>query len=191
MIAESEVRAILAHPLAYNGWTVQGLGMLRLELTPDGSVRLHIWDPDAAKNTAASAHNHPWDIERSQIYSGSMGNQYFELDVADGVQMQASLVRCGVGSHLLEKPRLVMVSEAGPREIYGPGEQYSMSAEQFHDSFPTPGTVTVIRRRLRDIDTATICWAGGGAWNQEGFTRMATPMEILHFAALARAQMAR
>jgi hypothetical protein len=184
MIAESRIRAILADPFEHNGWTIQGLGMLRLEL--DEKDRLHIWDPRAALNEVSSVHDHLWDFT-SFNYFGGMGNQRYVLDAADGVAMQMSRVQCGVGSHLLGEPRHVMVAEEGPQEEYGPGEQYSMKAEEFHESFPLSGTVTVIRRQLRrNRDIATVCWAGGGEWKQEGFTRHATRDEILRFVRQVR-----
>lgn len=184
MIVESKVRKILADPLAHNGWTVQGLGMLRLEL--NGTDRLHIWDPRAALNQVSSVHDHAWDFTSFSLFGG-IGNQRYVLDAAEGVAMQASQVQCGVGSHLIGDPRPVVVAEAAPQEEYGPGEHYSMRAEEFHNSFPLPGTVTVIRRRFRDDrDVATICWAGGGEWKQEGFTRDATHDEILRFVRQVR-----
>jgi hypothetical protein len=185
-VAESIVCKILQNPLDHNGWTIQGLGMLRLELDSAGRERLHIWDPGTALNDAASAHDHPWDINESRIYFGSMSNQRYERVSAGGFPMQEARVMCGVGSHLVGEPRPVLLDRARPLEHYDPGDSYSMRAEEFHNSFPTPGAVTVIHRTFRpDRNIATICWSGGGSWNQDGFTRVATKEEILHFTGLA------
>jgi hypothetical protein len=185
-VAESLVRTIIERPLEYSGWTVQGLGMLRLELDDTRVDRLHIWDPSKELNSVRSAHDHPWDIEESAIYFGFMGNQRFWESDTGAIPMRAQAVQCGIGSRLLGDPRPVLL-EAGPMEGYEPGERYSMGAEEKHDSFPVPGTTTVIRRRFRDDrNIATICWEGEGAWQEEGFTRVATVGEILHFTGLAQ-----
>lgn len=188
-LAESKVREILRDPFGHDGWTVQGLGMLRLDM---GTQRLHIWDPDTALNQVVSAHDHPWDMD-SRIYFGKQGNQRFTLREAEevgGLVVQVSKVVCGVGSHLEGAPGAGRLVEAGAYESYGPGERYAMRAEELHDSFPEPGTVTVIDRGYRDDRSlATICWAGSSGWQQEGFTHVASREEIQHYVGLAITQM--
>lgn len=186
-VAESVVREILRNPFDYSGWTIQGLGMLRLEMGPGNRERLHIWDPGSALNDVLSVHDHNWDIDQSYIYCGSMGNQRYVRAGEGGLLMQEAQVKCGVGSHLVGELRESSWAPEAPLETYGPGECYSMRAEEFHYSLPTVGTVTVISRTFRpERDVATMCWLGGGSWNQEGFTRLATKEEILYFVNLAR-----
>lgn len=183
-MAESKVREILAHPLDYNGWTIQGLGMLRLHLNDQHTERLHIWDPNMVLNNVVSAHDHPWDLDAT-IYFGKMGNQRYSIGGKTGVPAQGSLVNCGLNSHFVGEVFQTTLLEEKGLELYVPGSSYHMEAEELHDSFPEPGTVTVINKGPRpERDVATIIWLGGGAWQEEGFTREATKDEILHFTGL-------
>lgn len=184
-ISETKVREILNHPLEYDDWVIQGLGMLRLPLTPDGSERLHIWDPQRALNEQPSVHNHPWDIVESRVYFGQMGNQRYAISENGNLPMTASDVNCGVGSHLMGEPRPVAIAEVSDFEVYEPGEHYAMDAEEFHNSFPVTGTVTIMKRNFKENrHLATICWAGDEEWKQANFTREATRGEILSFTGL-------
>jgi hypothetical protein len=125
---------------------------------------------------------------------GKQGNQRFKLsseESAGAIAVQISKVVCGIGSHLEGTAEKGWLVKAGELEVYGPGEGYYMDADELHDSFPEPGTVTIIDREARDDKAlATICWAGGGDWKQEGFTRVATLEEIQEYAGLAALQMA-
>ena len=56
-ITKDIVSFILDHP-ADDGWTLQGLGMLRLYLTP--TLRLHVWDSRYAVEGVSTMHNHSW-----------------------------------------------------------------------------------------------------------------------------------
>lgn len=185
-VAESEVREILRNPLDHDGWTIQGLGMLRLHLNTDRSQRLHIWDPSQAFDTRLSLHDHPWDILSSTVYFGRMGNVRYEIADEGDVPVQVSEVVCGVGGYLRGDTREGYARVIGEREEYLPGESYSMQAEEFHTSYPDTGTVTVIEKGFRDNRSiATLAWTGGGEWSYDGeFARPATVEEIQHFTGL-------
>ena len=190
-VAESKVKQVLENPLEYDGWTIQGLGMLRLHLDGQRDTRLHIWDTQTALNDQLSAHDHPWDIVSSMIYFGSMGNQRYAIGDDGDIPIQISRVLCGIGSDFEGGTTAGMMTELGSREEYGPGEKYSLEATEFHNSFPSRGAVTVIERRERpdlelagDRKMATICWSGEQDWYREGFNRVATVDEILHFTGL-------
>lgn len=190
-IAESRVKEIIKRPLDYDGWTIQGLGMLRLHLDDSNETRLHIWDTQTALNDQTSAHDHPWDIVNSTVYFGAMGNQRYGLSNEGDIPIQISRVLCGIGSDFEGESTTGFMFELGERELYEPGGSYSIDATEFHNSFPERGTVTVITRRFRpDLEqivgrrVATICWTGDEDWERDGFNRVATKDEILHFTGL-------
>lgn len=185
---ESEIADILNHPLDYDGWVAAGLGLLRLPLNDERTERLHIWDTEQALNDVASAHDHPWDLDAT-IYFGKMGNQRYRTSDEGGVPAQGSSVVCGVGGYLTGENFQTRLHEAADLEVYEPGETYHMEAEEFHNSFPDRGTVTVITKGLRpERNIATILWASQEPWKQEGFTREASAEEIMHFVGLVALQ---
>jgi hypothetical protein len=178
---ERQVKQILTHPFDHE-WTLQGFGMLRTYLDPDEVERLHIWDLGVAVPDVSTLHNHPWDFS-SRIVSGRLLNQRFDFDVDDGIEVNSSEIRTGEGGSIFGDPRRVKVRPQ-PLETYGPGELYAQEALEFHESFPEPGTVTVIKRRFsRTRDYAVTCWRTGDWVSAE--PRPATRSEIAHFVSLA------
>lgn len=179
---ESRVRAILADPYGHE-WSVQGFGMLRTWLDPEGVERLHIWDAENAANDGVSTlHNHPWDFE-SRIVSGRLVNQRYEVGEISGRPYHAAPILTGAGGGLLGAPRDVAVTDL-PAESYGPGDTYAQEAEEYHESFPGRGAVTVIRRTFRFSRQAVTCWPRGTQW-VSAEPRPATRAEIDRFIALA------
>jgi hypothetical protein len=177
------VRNLLDHPY-HKEWSIQGFGMLRTYLDDDHIKRLHIWDPDSAVADVSTIHDHPWDFT-SEIISGGMGNVLYLPDEYDGSPCFSAKIRCGVGGGLVEEPRQLKLWRKS--SIYYPaGHGYSMHAEQLHESFPTPGCVSVINRTFRPDNTefATVCWRTGDWVSAE--PRPATDAEITRFVALAR-----
>jgi hypothetical protein len=184
MTTQASVLQILANPFDYK-WTIQGFGMLRTYLDSEHSERLHIWDPDIAVPEVSTIHDHPWDFT-SRIFLGQLRNQRYVLDAPHGDKFTTARVRCGAGGGLIGPPRQTVIGQpTDSAEHYGPGDMYSQEAPEFHESFPSPGTVTVITRSfLPSRDIANMCWRTG-QW-VSGEPRPATREEIEHFVSLTR-----
>lgn len=186
-ITDSKICEIVKHPFDHDGWTVQGLGMIRLYLDDEHRQRLHIWDPGSATPEVSTVHDHPWDF-RSRLIVGRLDNQRYVVDGSSGLfsteDFFMSKLVCGVGGGLIGEPRKVTVA-ATPLERYYPGDAYTQEAVEFHESFPSAGAVTVIERSFReDRDIATVCWRTGDWVSAE--PRPATREEITHFTNMAR-----
>lgn len=186
MRSASEILGILKDPFAGGRvWTLQGFGMLRTYLDPDEVERLHIWDTGKANAEVSTVHNHAWDFE-SLIYSGRLANQRYLRDAA-GLPWHYALIKpgeCGGITHAHVDP--LYLSES-PREYYAPGMRYRQDVVELHESLPTPGTVTVIKRTFhhdRSLDTATVAWKTGSWVTAE--PRPATDGEVMDFVLLAR-----
>jgi hypothetical protein len=172
----------LAHPFDYE-WSLQGFGMLRAYLDAEQIIRLHIWDLGSAFPDVSRIHDHPWDFT-SRIVTGQMGNQRYTVDGPDGEEFLSARIRCGEQAQLLEEPTRALVS-AQPQESYGPEERYSQEATEFHESFPLPGTVTVIQRSFKkNREIARVLWREG-PWG-DAKPRPATQEEVKHFIGLAK-----
>lgn len=187
MTTQRTVDHVLAHPEDFK-WSIQGLGMLRTYLDPEGVERLHIWDPDMAVDDVSTLHDHPWDFE-STVFYGTMGNVRFQPHQATvpGIpilNMQHSKIQCGEGGGLRGDTSTVLLDRLRA-EKYAQGESYSMEAPEIHESYPTPGTVTVIRRKFHaDRELANVYWEYGNWVTAE--PRPATQAEVEHFISLVR-----
>lgn len=181
-VTESQIKDILQHPFDRN-WTLQGFGMLRTYLDEEQVERLHIWDLDAANPDVSTIHDHAWDFT-SRIVSGNMGNIRFIRGAYDGAELfKSAKIRAGEGGGMLSEPELVPICQL-KTESYGPEEQYHQLAPELHESLPSAGTVTVIRRNFHaNRDIATVCWRDGAWVTAE--PRPATLQEIEHFIGLA------
>jgi hypothetical protein len=183
MIPESKVAEVLDHPEDYT-WTLQGFGMLRTYLDPDEKARLHIWDLDSAVPDVSTMHNHPWDFT-SQLYYGGLVNYRYDITKANPNHHcypthLASPIRTGEGGFIHGKPYLVTASLTETETLW-PGDSYHQEAEEFHESMPMPGTVTVIEREFTKVrDQAVTCWAKNGKW-VSAEPRPATEAEVRHF----------
>jgi hypothetical protein len=160
--------------------------MLRTYLGSDQITRLHIWDLGAAFPDVSRIHDHPWDFT-SRIVTGIMGNQRYTVDAEAGEEFLSAKIRCGEAAYLLEEPVKSLVLPQ-VREAYGAEETYSQEAPEFHESFPSPGTVTVIQRSFKqDREVARVLWREG-PWG-DAKPRSATAEEITYFVGLALANL--
>lgn len=181
-VTDARIRAIVRHPFDHDGWTVQGLGMIRLYLDPEQRERLHIWDPGSATPDVSTIHDHPWNFT-SRIVVGRLENQRYVVDGREPGDFLMQRLRCGIGGGLIDEPRRVTVV-GHPLETYYPGDRYHQDADEFHESIPSPGAVTVITRDFRgNRDVATVCWRTGDWVSAE--PRPATRDEVVHFTNLA------
>lgn len=157
-------------------WSVQGLGMLRLYLSRNKTVRLHVWDRSLLVVGAAPAHTHPWDFS-SLVVAGRMRNQRYDVVAPDDESLETrgphvswwngTEILCGPGTHQTapgaERVRLKELD----METYYPGETYKQERAEIHQSFPEDGTVTIVTRTFGpDPDHARVYWRGpeGSPW---------------------------
>lgn len=184
-----EIAVILTNPLAYKGWTVQGLGMLRLFLTPDKKRRLHIWHSHLKVSDVSTKHTHPWDLS-SVVVSGKLINhRYDEFEDVVNPSHNRVLIRCGMDGCTLEPPTPVGLLPH-PAEIYEVGQTYSQLAREIHDTGYVDGTVTVCDREY-DFTQEERAYVYYGLNNEWGSARPreAKPWEILTYCGQALKQM--
>lgn len=180
------VRKILEEPASHR-WSIQGLGMLRLYLSPN--VRLHVWNPQAPHKVAevSEPHNHPWHFT-SFVVAGVITNWLYLPDAA-GDLYHAGVIECGPNPSQYGAQGKHDVRLRQESSVYTPGASYSMRAETIHRSDPTPGTVTICTREpLPDPDHATVCWPHGTEW-VSAEPRLATPDEVRDITRLALQRM--
>lgn len=178
----NDVMEILHNPLDHQ-WTLQGFGMLRLYLDDEEVRRLHIWDPDMANADVSTIHNHPWDFT-SEIMIGALANQRYLITNGPPTHMLGE-IRTGEGGGRLDDDPAFVTLESQRMEIYRPGDSYSQTADEIHESFPGSGTTTVITRKFtKPRDHARVCWPVGTPW-VTAEPRPATEAEIRHFVRLA------
>lgn len=172
---------ILENAHAYT-WTTQGLGMLRMYLTPDKSLRLHIWHGALCDPRASRLHNHPWDFD-SLIVSGKIGNvRYVRTTIGD--PWMQNTITCGPGGCEVSVPKQVRLKQSY-LETYTTGGKYSQLADEIHDTQPSNGTVTIIRRTFHeDTERANVFFKPGEKW-YSAEPRCATPDEIEMVVAAA------
>ncbi len=183
------VRKILEKPHEH-AWPIQGLGMLRLYLSP--KIRLHIWNPVAPYKVenVSELHNHPWNFA-STIIVGALNNHVYTDDWPHrrGTLWCTGVIECGPkpahkGPALGPTRKLVQTTQ--PVRL---GETYLMKAETIHRTEAIPGTVTICNRRpLPDPDHATVCWPVGTEW-VSAEPRDATTDEVYAFTRVALARM--
>lgn len=188
MTTESQIRKMLANPYDLN-WSIQGFGMLRAWLDPDGIERLHIWDTDLANPEVSTIHNHPWDFE-SRIIFGGLKNQRYQIDspgeMPGSMAYRKAEILTGTGGGLLKPESAPTIIAPYEAEVYSISETYQQYAEEFHESEPDKGTVTIIRRNFRHNRIATVCWPNGSKW-VTAEPRAATKAEIDRFISLVKA----
>lgn len=174
----------LGKGLVNSGWTMQGLGMLRLYLPNDS--RLHVWSPDHAFPNISTMHDHPWAFN-SRVVAGIVKNQrYYEVPVENeaGKFYRFQTIKCGPGGCAMGDPGLIHLAEA-PQEFFCANECYYQNADEIHKSEPEPGTVTIVKRIFKgDRDLARVFWKDGEKW-VSAEPRAATWEEIEDITKLA------
>jgi hypothetical protein len=157
---QAAVRAILEKPAGYE-WTVQGFGFIR---TYFGSKRwrLNVWDSTFKVPNVSLIHDHPWHLT-SWVISGELTNKRYLL--GDGLAPTHSYmtIHTGVefdGSHG-EYLKAHLISK--PLEVYHPGDTYSQTADEVHETSYLDGTVT-FNERLGDTEHARVFWPYGEEW---------------------------
>lgn len=189
LMTRNLVEGILRNPIGLP-WTVQGLGMMRMYLTADRSVRLHVWDRALVVPGASPVHTHPWDFS-SYVVAGRVFNQRFGVAADDSItayEWNRARLKCGTGAHIVatledhvdggvERVRLVEWAV----ETWSEEATYFQSKDEIHRSMPEDGTVTIVTRTFgADPDHAWVFWRGapGTAWGSAE-PREARPEEVM------------
>ena len=165
-ILKTSVKHILKNPGEYGGWSIQGLGMLRLYLSKE--IRLHVWSTGYQVPGVSTLHTHPWDFT-STIISGRITNhvaRYTTVEEAGDREpnFDRYLIQCGSGGCLKSEP-VSMFLVTKRVELLCPGSQYSMTKNEIHESHPEDGAVSLIRRTFYpDEDHAYIFSPCGVPW---------------------------
>lgn len=180
------IRKILIDPRLYD-WSYQGLGMLRLYL---GDVaRIHIWDQRLAIPDVSTIHTHSWSL-KSIIISGEITNQRFNAvqykdDLPDAHQYYRQRLVCGFNSEKLGDPVPVkLISRA--LEVYWPGQTYSQDADEIHNTFATPGTITIMERKFDGPNEEADVFFREDKSFVSAKPRPATRDEVAQFTSVAR-----
>lgn len=172
-------QALLMNPLDRE-WTLQGLGMLRTYLTPDRSVRLHVWDSRYAVPDVSEMHTHPWDMV-STVVAGELKNYKYRHNLSLTVEPTylQQAIHCGEGGGLIGEPEPVALFEQLPVYL-SEGQSYSQSFNEIHVSVPKDGTVTIVQRQVPpggSPDRAYVFWPDGQEW-VSAEPRPADPSEV-------------
>lgn len=164
-----------------NGWSLQGLGMLRLYLSRE--VRLHVWDSRFVAGDVSVIHTHPWNFE-SYVVSGEVRQfRYFEDEKVGGLPMNRQKIQCGPTGCAMGDPEEVKLYRS-TLETYVAGTSYSQLAAEIHESLPVPGTVTIVERKFLEDTEHAFVYYRGEKWG-EATPRPATPEEVDAIVGLA------
>lgn len=176
-------RTILRHAGTFK-WSLQGLGMLRLYLSPE--VRLHVWDRQSVVSDVSTLHDHPWNFT-SYVLAGSIVDVEYDRTLPGSGAADAFIqqrIVCGPGGHLAGDPVPVLLREKSCR-VYGPGSCYTHLAQDIHESIPCDGTVTlIVRDFVGDRDHANVYYPIQMRW-VSAEPRPALPEEVTRITSKA------
>lgn len=171
-VLRATIRTILEHADAYHGWTLQGLGMLRLRF--DKTHRLHVWsEPHRVPNVTA-IHDHPWNLI-SHVISGEIENiLYRTVDAEEGnseirdraEEYYEQEIVCGPGGCTTDPPERVYLYEYD-RVTFLAGQDYAQRWFEIHESRPSDGAVSLIETRTErrfNGDIARVYFKPGHVW---------------------------
>jgi hypothetical protein len=179
------VRSILDQPFGHP-WVLRGYGqLLRLYLTPDEKVCLHLWHPREPR--PFEMHTHPFALD-SYVVSGLV-EQYRYVYDDDGDLFRRLVIppppaRVSVDS--TDSCRL----ERGPIEQYRRGDRYGQEPDEIHRTMPVMGAVTLLEWGGGDPVDAALFWPveadAERPWEPRDH-RKATDAEIARFVRVALA----
>lgn len=171
------------------GWSVQGMGMLRLHIGE--SARLHVWDRSLEYCGVSRIHNHGWDL-KSTIVVGTLVNTVYNLKPTQhGAELLCYRQRLVTGFDCapVNEPEAVSLYVESSRLLVT-GEVYAQKAAEIHntDSY-TDGTVTLVEREDAPGGEADVFWLRNASWGTAK-PRQATMAEIARTTARALSQLA-
>jgi hypothetical protein len=156
---------------------MQDIGLLGLRLDEHREYRLHVWSPDRSLGPSV-IHDHPYDFV-SRIIVGELTNIRYVEDPAGLKYVRDRYSPSDEGLRTTDMVQLV-----GTSETYGEGDAYAQSAPELHDSRQLPGTVTVLRMTLRQVNELTTCRSEDAPWIS-GLSRRATADEVTSITSVA------
>lgn len=171
------IEKILRRSDAYD-WSIQGLGMLRLYLSP--ALRLHVWDQRYRITNVSPIHDHPWAFE-SEVVAGAVRQVRYIPGLSRDLggftlTFKYATIKCGEGAHTLSEPQTIHLQPM--YEEFREGEKYMQKADEIHESQPEDGTVTLCLRTFgQNRDNARVFWRGDGDF-VSAEPRPATPDEV-------------
>ena len=180
-------------------WTVQGFGMMRLQLP--GNFRLHLWDSSLRVENVSDIHDHlQWGLMSTVICGGLVNRLYAEvptLKVAAEFLPDGELIRTmscgtlkpGVGTYFKDEPKQVRLALLSQTQ-YFPGDTYSQKPAEIHSTHPEDGTITLMQKFPTDDESARVYWPAGTEW-VSAEPRAAKGHEIDHVADAARVRLMR
>lgn len=157
------VEAILRKPDSYK-WTIQGLGMLRMNLSP--TIRLHVWSEKYKVPNVSDIHTHPWNLT-STVIAGRIQDTTFWQGLGNVEETKEYLyakIQCGPGGGMVGQKNTIRLSEKNTRSVVE-GQAYYLHSSTIHQSKPEDGTVTIIEKVYQpDGDHAYVYWPAGTEW---------------------------
>ncbi len=165
------------HPVS--GWSLQGLGMFRLYLSPE--YRLHVWDDRFRIPNVSQIHTHTWDLE-SEVLAGGLTDHVYSVyprDQANGGEPYLRrLLVTGTGGCLVDDDPPTPVVLIEQRPVPCPrGAVYRRRYDEVHRT-EVGCAVTLTRRTVRvKDDRAYVFWPLGEEW-VSAEPRVATPDEV-------------
>lgn len=192
-VLRATVRTILRNAVNYEGWTLQGLGMLRLRL--DERHRLHVWSPDHRVPDVTAIHDHPWNLI-SHVISGEIENiLYTVVDEEHDANVIARAedyieqpIKCGPRGCTMGESHRVKLAEYD-RVTFLAGQDYSQHYFEIHETRPSIGAVSLIETITPphvDKDVANVYFKPGAFW-VSAEPRPATEYEITEITGWALA----
>lgn len=190
--AQALVRGILVKATQYE-WSVQGLGMMRLYLSPE--MRLHIWHSSLMVPEVTLVHDHPWHFHSLVITGKVTNNRYFPDQPVEAIEKFGSKefdeffgpkelyvkqqLFCGPGGCIMSDPEDVILRKGlKASEVLLPGDCYLQGKRDIHYTTAEDCTVTLVERQFDgDRDLANI-YRKGGLPFVSAEPRPATPDEI-------------
>lgn len=161
------------------GWSVQGMGMLRLYIADIG--RLHIWDSQLRYPGVSMIHNHSWDL-RSTVVAGCLVNTIYSEEPVGEEFLRRRLVT-GYNCEFVE-PAVPVHLVQWSRRAYLAGEVYAQNASEIHRTDAEDSTITIMERREDVNGEADVFWPAGTEWGTAK-PRPATMAEIAQVTARA------
>lgn len=165
-------------------WSVQGFGMARTYLGGPSNpkeFRLNVWHSALAVPNVSTIHDHPWHFD-SVVISGKFRNQRYSMIPSEATQYAPThdftTIKTGEGGGMTTDPLQSCLLRPLRPELYGPGNEYTQTAEEIHETIYEDGCVTFNqRRRVGDGEHARVFWPHGTDW-VDAEPREATPSDI-------------
>lgn len=158
-----------------------GLGFLQVRLR--GNQRIHVWHPDLPRRDCfaySAIHNHRFAF-KSRVLVGVQVNRRYNVTPVTGGGTHDIISHDGPRSPQGGRESFVCGFadvEALPDERYGPGEEYHMSALEYHET-PNSGVVVTLMTKLFEGAVHANSLIERGHDFHQAFDRFAVPQDRL------------